>query len=107
MNGFGSRAEILIAEPHVRACLADNRSWAVFGTTLLHAGQELHGKPGKCKDHNREFRRRALEVGLMVDERGRTTYDPGSPFFIVLDREGIDVPSRPAEALPTRAEGQV
>jgi len=110
-NALGLRAEILIADHHARPNRGPEDFWRILGTLLhelLHAWQELHGKPGKRNYHNREFRRKAVELGLVIDQRGVTEYDPGSPFFGVFDREFIVIPDLPVPKLykpqPKRAK---
>jgi len=94
-NGFGLIDEIAIDEDHVR----HNPYWLVCGTVLhelLHSWQQHHGKPGRGKYHNRQFRAKALILGLKIDERGVTEYIPGdTPFFSLLKKHGISPPDIP------------
>ena len=72
--------------------------WQVLGTLLhelVHAWQEVHGKPGKGNYHNRQFRDKARSLGLIVNQRGHTHYDAESPFFRCLATYEIDVPTIP------------
>ena len=95
INPLGLRAEILLDRDHVFESMRNDEVWRIFGTILhelLHGWQEKFGRPGRRNYHNKEFRRRAAELGLIVDERGVTEYDPGSPFFDILEKEGITVP---------------
>ncbi len=67
--------------------------------TLLHgmlqAWQEAHGKPGKRPYYNVQFRRKAAEFGLIVDERGYQQYQPNGPFLRLLEQHGVQVPKLP------------
>ena len=97
-NDLGLRAEILISELHIRNCVEAGDEWRIFGTLLHeldHAWQELHGKPGRPPYHNRQFQMKAAEQGLIINDKGHTQYDPGSPFFDLLEREGIEFPPVP------------
>lgn len=95
-NGFGLRDEIAIDEEHARC----SESWRVLGTLaheMLHSWQEHHGTPGKWNYHNKEFRRKAEQIGLIIDERGVTEYTPApTPFWELLGRHDIAIPELPA-----------
>jgi len=93
-NGFGLTAEIAIN----RRYLTFREPWECLGTLfheLLHAWQELHGKPGRNNYHNRQFREKARSYGLVIDTRGRTQYEPESRFFRLLRQYGVAVPEIP------------
>jgi len=108
-NGFGLRCEIVLSDSHIRECNGPNRWYEVLGTLLheeLHCWQEFFGKSGRRNYHNKEFRNRAAELGLIVDERGVTQFDPGSPFFDLLERHGIQVPTLPEPAMYRRRPTQ-
>ncbi len=97
-NGFGLKGEIAIN----RLYLDDREFWQVLGTLcheLLHAWQQAHGKPGKHNYHNKQFRNKARELGLLVDPRGCTEYEPHSPFMEILARWGVMVPELPPRRL--------
>ncbi len=94
-NGFGISDEIGIDVSHIKG----DPYWDVLGTLLhelLHAWQYHHGRsaaPGSRNYHNKEFRRKAGELGLVVDERGRQTLaPPKTPFLTLLENYGIEVP---------------
>src|ERR1041385_2195748 len=101
-NGFGIVDEIGIDESHVR----QSPYWRVCGTLLhelLHAWQEHHGKPGRRNYHNDQFRKKALALGLQIDQRGFTQYIPGdTPFLALLKKYGI-VPVNIPASLPSRS----
>lgn len=88
-NGFGLKGEIALN----RLYLVGNRSYSqILGTLLhesLHAWQQEHGKPGKGNYHNSEFRKKAKELGLIIDADGITTYSVESPFKTLLAQYGI------------------
>jgi hypothetical protein len=93
-NGFSLWGELAINRRylHVRPF------WMTLGTELhelLHAWQQRHGRPGRGNYHNAEFRARAREYGLVVNERGHTQYLPTSRFLDLLHRYGVEVPSVP------------
>jgi hypothetical protein len=97
-NGMGLRSEITIADWHVLECASSTKWWEVLGTLLhemLHAWQEFHGTAGLGNYHNREFQKKALSLGLIVDYRGVTSYAPSSPFCDLLLNHGITVPEVP------------
>lgn len=94
-NGFGFQGEIIIARRHVVNNGTETAWWRVLGTLLhemLHGWQYEHGKPGKRNYHNVQFRRRAEELGLIIDHRGYTQYERDSPFMDLLERYGVEVP---------------
>jgi hypothetical protein len=102
-NGFGLRGEVAINDRYLR----HGEFWDVIGTLaheLLHAWQQAHGKPGKNNYHNKKFREKARDIGLIVDEAGHTTYDPDGLFFALLDRHGVELPDlpEPVAAAPRR-----
>ncbi len=91
-NGFGLRGEIAINDRY----LGSREPWQMLGTLLhelLHAWQQEHGSPSSRNHHNREFRDKALELGLIIDARGVTGYAADSPFKDVLRQAGVHVPS--------------
>ncbi|HYV36890.1 MAG TPA: SprT-like domain-containing protein [Gemmataceae bacterium] len=93
-NGFGLRGEVVIN----RRYLDRREYWQVLGTLLhelLHAWQQAHGKPGKRNHHNKQFREKASEFGLVIDHRGFTKYESPSQFTELLQRHGINVPTLP------------
>ena len=90
-NGFGLKGEIAINERHLHR----REPWQILGTVLhelLHAWQEEHGKPGRPPYHNVEFRRKAVEFGLVIDEDGVTAYFPESRFMTLLHSHGVRMP---------------
>ena len=100
-NGLGLRHEIVIGKEH----LEGDEYWEVLGTLLhelLHAAQEDVGKPGRRNYHNRQFRERAREFGLIIDERGHQQYAPApTPFLDLLDKYGVKTPVLPPLTEPT------
>jgi hypothetical protein len=101
-NGFGLRGEVAINTRY----LQKGEFWDLIGTLaheLIHAWQQAYGRPGRRNYHNVAFRRRASEIGLIVDDRGHTTYDPNGAFFELLRRHGVVVPNLP-EPVPAEAQ---
>jgi hypothetical protein len=93
-NAFGLRGEIAINRRH----LHDGEFWEILGTLcheLVHAWQEEHGRPGRRNYHNRQFCRKALELGLIVDAAGHTEYDPAGAFAELLRTHGVEAPMMP------------
>jgi hypothetical protein len=92
-NGFGLKGEIAVNERY----LARREPWQVLGTLLhelLHAWQQEHGKPGKPPYHNKEFRDKALQYGLVIDEDGVTQYLAASAFKNLLTSYGVQMPEQ-------------
>jgi hypothetical protein len=95
-NGFGLKGEIAVNEIY----LTSRPTWQVLGTLLhecLHANQHVHGNPSPHDHHNVEFRRKAAELGLLIDRRGVTDYLLDSPFMDLLKEHGVDVPTEAEE----------
>ena len=91
-NWYGFKREILLKEDSMLARISEHRFWQVLGTELhelLHAWQDLHGTPGSGNYHNAEFRKKAHECGLIVDDRGYTDYLTGGRFLQLLEEYGV------------------
>jgi hypothetical protein len=91
-NWYGFKREILLKEDSLLERVAENKFWQVIGTELhelMHAWQDIHGVPGSNNYHNAEFRKKALECGLIVDERGCTDYLEGGPFLQLVEKFGV------------------
>ena len=98
-NGFGLKGEIAINRTYIGVCEPHD----VLGTLLhelLHAWEAENGRPGKNNYHTRAFRRKAGELGLIVDDRGRQSYASPSRFFSLLKGYGIHIPEMPALTTP-------
>ncbi len=107
-NSLGLRREIIIDRRHIEECLSQETWYEVLGTLLheqLHAWQEEHGKSGKRNYHNKQFQRKAAELGLIISPQGYKQYEApdDSPFFSVLEKHGVCVPKLPE---PDRLNGQ-
>lgn len=97
-NAFGLRDEVAIDQDHAQT----SSYWRVLGSLLhelIHAWQEHNGTPPSAKSHNyhnKQFRKKALSLGLIVDHRGYTQYAPGdTPFLNLLRKSGLEVPEIP------------
>lgn len=105
-NGLGLRHEIAISRTHIEG----DDYWEVLGTLLhelLHAEQEDVGKPGRRNYHNQQFRKRAAEFGLVVDERGYQQYAPApTPFLDLLEKHGVKAPELPAPTMTEPSHGR-
>lgn len=69
-NGFGLKGEVTLNRRHLAG---KSGEWMVLGALLkglLHAWQESHGTSGTKFHHNRVFRDKAAELGLLVNKRG-------------------------------------
>lgn len=104
-NGFGLIDEIAIDEQHVR----NSPYWRVLGTLLhelTHSWQFHNGRPGKRNYHNKAFRAKALELGLLIDESGYTEYaPPPSPFLSLIEKYDVDVPDIPEPDMTVKMRG--
>jgi hypothetical protein len=94
-NGFGIIDEIAIDQNHVQS----DPYWEVLGTLaheIIHFWQEHNGQPSapnRRNYHNRQYREKARELGLLVDLCGHTQYVQGeSPFLTLLKTHGVKVP---------------
>lgn len=93
-NGFGLKGEIAINQRHLESL----KPWEILGVLLhelVHAWQEIYGKPGKNNYHNNQFREKARDFGLIINTKGQTQYEPKSPFFEVLNKYGVETPAIP------------
>lgn len=94
-NGFGLIDEVGIDEAHLR----NDPFWEVCWTLLhelIHCWQVYFGIPGSGNSHNEQFRDKARECGLLIDEHGFTQCRPGETAFPqLLKRHGIEVPALP------------
>lgn len=90
-NGFGLQGEIAVNSRH----LSDGqRSAPVLGLLLhemLHSWQFFHGHPSARITHNKEFRSKARELGLLVTASGEQGYAEVSPFKDLLRRFGMQL----------------
>jgi hypothetical protein len=105
-NGFGLKGEIAV---NIRYLFGERASWEVLGTLLhelLHAWQQVHGTPGKGNYHNRQFRTKALGLGLIIDRRGVTDYAADSPFKELLRRYGVALPDYEFAPVTRRQKGE-
>lgn len=94
-NGLGLEAEVTIDR---RVVEQGNQEeiLAILLHELLHVWQAQHGSPSQgCNNHhNAEFRRRAAECGLLVDEQGHT-WIPANSAFLQVVRANQDLPATP------------
>lgn len=94
-NGLGVKSEITIDSIHAQS----QDFWQVLGTLLhelLHLWQQVHGSPSNSNYHNKQYRDKALSLGLVVDRWGHTQYAPENSLFLnVLTKYGVKVPEIP------------
>ncbi len=90
-NGLGLEGVIAINAKYVGML----EEWELLGVLvheMVHAWQACHGTVGKRSHHNREFRDKARELGLIVERNGVTGYTAESPFKDLLRRFGVGAP---------------
>lgn len=103
-NALGVEREVLLSAKLLDGA-GENRLYEVAGELLhqlLHAEQAGRGgvaaKPGH---HNKAFRRRAAELGLIVREDGAQGYRAGrNPLFTLLEGLGVKTPRLSGDKLP-------
>src|SRR5207244_202223 len=92
-NGLGVLHEVTINARHL------DRPKAEILTTLfhelLHLWQTLYGKSSRGNYHNRQFRDKAGLYGLIINDHGYTSVEPGR-FTTLLAKNGVG-----AESVPT------
>lgn len=103
-NQFGLRGEITINVRHF-ATRARGLILADLLHEVVHAWQHEHGRPADRGRHNREYRRKAAEVGLVVTPDGRTGFVPSGPFDQLIGSCGFALPSEVATPPLTRPLG--
>jgi hypothetical protein len=104
-NGFGLKGEIALNERYLQI----REPWQILGTLLhelIHAWQYEHGEPGVPPYHNKQFRNKAREYGLVISEYGVTEYEMESRFKELLKKHGIRMPDQPrvAPRLPGKSK---
>jgi hypothetical protein len=105
-NGFGLRGEVALNERYLHR----REPWQLLGTLLhelLHAWQDVFGKPGKHNYHNKQLREKAYSLGLVIDTKGHTQYLPKSRFFEFLNRFGVETPQFPPRLFVERGESNL
>lgn len=109
-NALGVEREVLISAVFLyMAC--DERLFDVAGVLLhelLHAEQHNIGCPAtKPSHHNKQFRQRAAELGLIVREDGVQGYKAGrNPLFILLNDLGVKTPALLDDWFPNEAKAK-
>jgi hypothetical protein len=100
-DGHGLRDTIILDQTF----LETRPPWqilAILLRELLHSWQKHHGRRGRLHYYNQQFRQKARELGLIIDQRGNTECDPSpdSPFRRFLEEHRLEFPS--AETRVTR-----
>lgn len=91
-NRLGLRGEITL---NARYLNGKRPLWEILGTLLhelVHAWQQAHGSPSK-NHHNDEFRKKAAQLGLMINKKGLTGYAAIGPFKALLARFCVEAPA--------------
>jgi hypothetical protein len=86
-NAFGVRENININSRHLNRPL-----WDILATLLhemVHSWQAIYGTPSKSWFHNKEFRLKMLEFGILVNNKGRHN-GVTDPFVFMLKKHGIN-----------------
>lgn len=92
-NGLGLRHEIVLNTAHLDRPLC--QQLATLLHELIHEWQGLFGKPGSGNYHNHEFRIKAKQYGLIVDQFGHGQgVEPGA-FTKLLTKYGVDMEMLP------------
>lgn len=87
-NGFGVRENININRVHL-----DRPMWDILATLLhemVHSWQGTYGNLSNSWFHNREFRLKMAELGILVTEKG-CHVAVGDPFVSLLREHGVKV----------------
>ncbi|MBW1781270.1 MAG: SprT-like domain-containing protein [Deltaproteobacteria bacterium] len=85
-NGFGLKENININQCHLHRPL-----WEILVILIhemCHSWQDLYGKASGSWFHNKEFRNKMAEIGIVMDTRGRHL-KVGDPFVFFLEKHGI------------------
>lgn len=97
-NGLGLKGEVIINVRHIRRLVAEPELLLmVLLHEQLHAWQQAHGKPGAGNFHNGQYRSKAKDLGLTVDDRGATEIDGRGRFRDLLQQHGVQFPDLPQE----------
>ena len=87
-NEFGIRENININQTHLSRPL-----WSILTTLvheMTHSWQAIYGKPSYSWFHNKEFRLKLEEFGIVCDEKGRHLRI-GEPFLCLIEKHGVSV----------------
>ena len=87
-NEFGIRENININQVHLSRPL-----WSILATLvheMTHSWQAIYGKPSDSWFHNKEFRLKLEEFGIVCEEKGRHL-SIGEPFLFLLEKHGVSV----------------
>jgi hypothetical protein len=96
-NGLGLRHEIVLNSLYLGRPLC--QQLATLLHEVLHEWQALYGKRGRGNYHNRQFRIKARQFGLIVDQYGHNQRVEPGRFTQLLMAHGVDI-----EGLPTVGE---
>jgi hypothetical protein len=107
-NALGVEREVLVSALFLYKSCVDRR-FDIAGVLLhelLHAEQHNTGcGASKPTHHNKRFRRRAAELGLIVREDGSQGYRAGhNPLFALLNELGVTTPELRTDWFPEVAK---
>ena len=86
-NGFGLKENI-----NINRCHLDRPLWEILAVLIhemCHSWQNLYGNPSTSWFHNKEFKLKMSEIGIVTDNRGRHL-KVREPFVFLLEKHGID-----------------
>jgi len=85
-NGFGLKESI-----NINRCHLDRPLWQILAILIhemCHSWQNLYGKPSGSWFHNKEFKLKMSEIGIVTDNKGRHL-KVADPFVFFLEKHGI------------------
>ena len=85
-NGFGLKETI-----NINRCHLDHPLWEILSTLLhemCHSWQNQYGKPSSSWFHNKEFKIKMSEIGVVPNDKGRHIW-VADPFVFFLEKHGV------------------
>ena len=85
-NGFGIKENI-----NINRCHLDRPLWEILSTLLhemCHSWQNQHGKPSISWFHNKEFKFKMANMGVVPNDKGHHIW-VADPFVFFLEKHGI------------------
>lgn len=85
-NGFGMKENI-----NINRCHLDRPLWEILAILIhemCHSWQNLYGKPSTSWFHNKEFKLKMSEMGVVPNDKGHHVWVT-DPFVFFLEKHGI------------------
>ena len=85
-NGFGLKENI-----NINQCHLDGPLWKILSTLLhemCHSWQNQYGKPSSSWFHNKEFKLKMSDMGVVPNDKGHHIW-VADPFVFFLEKHGI------------------